>query len=62
MFRVYFTNFGWFSESTGTTLQEAIEIARKAGFEAIIVQDTEFIKGLQVATWSILSGTRMIRS
>lgn len=56
MFRVYFTNFQYYSQSTGTTLQEAIEIARKAGFEACIAHNEEI-----VATWSILSGTRITR-
>lgn len=56
MFRVYFTNFQYYSQNEGKTLEEAIQIAKQAGFDACIVQN-----GNIVATWSILGGTKLYR-
>ncbi len=55
-FSVGFTNHGYFSQSNPATFDAAIDVARKAGFDACI-----YDAGKLVATWSIIGGTRKVR-
>lgn len=52
-FEVFFTNFGYASDTRHATLEDAIAAARKAGFEASIRCNGEV-----VAAWSIFGGVR----
>jgi hypothetical protein len=56
MYKVYFTNFGYFSADTFATLDAAIAKAKSVCFECSIVQNNE-----TVATWSSIGGLRMVR-
>jgi hypothetical protein len=51
-FRVYFTNFDYCSQHEGKTLDEAREIAQKAGFQASILDP----QGNVVASWCPIAG------
>lgn len=53
MFRIFFTNFGYYSQHEGRTLDEAREICRRACFQASVVRD-----GVTVATYCPISGFR----
>lgn len=53
MFKVYFINFLYYSQDTGATLDEALAIGKKAGFEFRVEH-----QGEMVAFWSPISGTR----
>lgn len=57
MFRVFFVNFGYYSQNEGRTLEEAREICRRAGFQARVDRDGE-----TVATWCPLAGWRLWRT
>lgn len=43
MFRIYFYNFGYYSQNEGKTAEEAKEIARKAGFQCTIQYNGETV-------------------
>lgn len=43
MFRLYFTNFDYYSQNEHLTLSEAISAARKAGFQVRIDCEAEYI-------------------
>ena len=51
MFRFYLTNFGYYSQMTATTLEQAREIARGMGFETTVEKD-----GKVVGSWSPIGG------
>lgn len=55
-FTVFFSNFGYASQSNPSTYDEALAVARKAGFDSAIYDN-----GRLVATWSIIGGTRKVR-
>jgi hypothetical protein len=57
MFRVFFVNHNYFSASKGETLEEAREIARKAGFEAAVYNRYNEV----VASYSPISGFYVYR-
>jgi len=52
MFRVYFTNFDYYSQNDAQTLTEAQNIARKAGFQCRI----EDVQGNPVCSYCPLGG------
>jgi len=54
MFRVFFVNFGWFSQSEAPGLDGALEIAKAACFQSTIFDPS----GELVAFWCPLMGTR----
>lgn len=56
MFRVFFSNFGYYSQYEGKTLDEAKSICRKACFQARIEEN-----GVLVATYCPLAGFRNYR-
>ena len=56
MYRVYFINFDYYADATFSTMEEALQRARKAGFDSRIEKD-----GIMVASWSILGGLREYR-
>jgi hypothetical protein len=41
MYRIYFTNFCYYSANTATNIKDAKDIARKAGFDSVIELDNE---------------------
>jgi hypothetical protein len=43
MFRIFFYNFGYYSQNEAKTPEEAKEIARKAGFQCRIEKDGEMV-------------------
>jgi hypothetical protein len=51
MFRVYFTNFGYFAASDFASFNDALAHAKKCCFDAVIEQ-----AGRRAATWSPLTG------
>jgi 7-cyano-7-deazaguanine synthase in queuosine biosynthesis len=55
MFKVWFISFEYFSQHESDTLDGALSIARKAGFECTIV-DTK--NDTTVGSWSPLYGFR----
>lgn len=55
MYRIYLTNFGWFTDQKYDSLVEAIQAAREAHFEASI----HFNETL-VATWSPIGGVKYV--
>jgi hypothetical protein len=57
MFRVFFVNHNYFSQNEGRTLEQAKEIARKAGFEAAVYNDYNEV----VAIFCPISGFRVYR-
>lgn len=52
-FTVFFTNHGYAAAETATTFGRALEIAKRAGFEASILDH-----GAVCAAWSPLYGLR----
>jgi hypothetical protein len=54
MFRVFFTNFGYFSQDGGATEEDARAIAKRAGFQSQITNP----QGDIVATYCPLAGFR----
>jgi hypothetical protein len=54
MIRIYFPNFQYYSQNEGKDLEEAKEIARKAGFECRFETEDGEILG----SWSIIGGFR----
>jgi hypothetical protein len=54
MWRVFFVNFGYFSANEGKSVEEAVKIARRAGFDAQIYSPSEQI----VATYDVIGGLR----
>lgn len=54
MWKVYFTNLGWFSSREGNTVEQATRIARDAGFQAQIYSPA----GEIVATFCPSAGLR----
>jgi len=56
MWRVFFVNFGYFSANEGTTVEDAVRVARKAGFDAAIYSPEDQI----VATYCVIGGLRWI--
>jgi hypothetical protein len=56
MFKVYFINFWYYSDQTGATLDEALAIGKKAGFEFAVHHNDQV-----VAAWSPIGGTRYYR-
>lgn len=55
MYKVYWCHFGYFSEKTFTTLEDAVNYARFVGFTASFWLDEEM-----VATWSYFDGFRAV--
>ncbi len=55
MYKVYWCHFGYFSEKTFTTLEDAVNYARFVGFTASFWLDEEM-----VATWDYFSGLRAV--
>jgi len=51
MYEVFYINFGWSSHEIPASLEAALQIARRSGFEAAIRKDGELI-----GTWSPLWG------
>ena len=47
MYKVFYINFGWASYEVPASLEDALRIARKSGFESAILKDDELI-----GTWS----------
>lgn len=41
MYKIYFTNFYYYSANTASNLKDAKDIARKAGFDSVIELDGE---------------------
>lgn len=54
-YEIFFLNFDYASNETPSTFNEAVAVAKKACFEAVISRGGE-----QLATWSPISGLRMI--
>ncbi len=54
MFKVHFTNFGYYSANERETLEEAKKVARKAGFQSTIHDPS----GEQVASFCPIAGLR----
>ena len=54
MYRVFFVNFGYFSQNESASFEEACLIAKRAGFEAAIYNPA----GEVCATWSVFGGVR----
>lgn len=54
MFRIWFINFGWYSQNEGHNLEEAKKIARKAGFQCRIDDPN----GEPIGTWCQIAGWR----
>lgn len=52
MYKVYFYNFGYYSQNTGNTLEEAKEIARKAGFQSTIYDPNDEL----VMSYCVING------
>jgi hypothetical protein len=48
---VYYTNHDYFADATFDNLEQAIEFARRSGFEASFWRDTQYL-----GSWSILGG------
>ncbi len=57
MFKVFFTNFGYYSANERPTLEEAKVVARKAGFQSSITSP----EGKVVASYCPLLGMREMR-
>ena len=55
-FSVYFLNHSYFSQHNPATYDDALALAKRAGFEAAI-----YDCGKLVASWSIIGGTRKVR-
>ena len=53
MFKVYFTNHGYFSSETFNTIDAALDYARKVFFDATIWRNDEII-----GSWTIFGGYR----
>lgn len=51
MYKIYFSNFNYYSANTASNLKDAKEFARKAGFDSIIELDGE-----PVCTYSAVFG------
>jgi len=54
MWKVFFTNFGWFSARESETVERAVRVARDAGFQCQIYSP----QGQVVATWCPIGGLR----
>lgn len=57
MFRVFYSNFGYFSGSEFETLEEAFAHARKTGFQSTIYKDFDTLVG----SWCPLAGEKTFR-
>lgn len=51
MYRIYFTNFGWYANDSFETLEGAVKGAMAAGFESMIYKGQ-----MRVASYSPLYG------
>lgn len=62
MFKIHYTNFGYWADARLATIEEAIAYARSKGFEVGIYEDHApnrvSAQGPCVASWSPLYGTR----
>lgn len=56
MYKVFFINFGYASANEGKSLDEAIKIARRAGFQSTIYSPEATI----VATYCPISGVYVL--
>ena len=54
MWKVHFVNFGYDSANQPQNLEDAVKVAKKAGFQSQIYDD----KGEIVATWCPMTGLR----
>ena len=55
MYRVYFTNFDYYSQDEFSSLDEAVNYGSKCFFEFRIEKNTEI-----VAFWSVFDGLKII--
>lgn len=51
MYRLYLTNFGYFTPDSFSSLDAAVTGAKKIGFEVTIYRDSDI-----VASWSVIGG------
>jgi hypothetical protein len=56
MYKVYFTNLGWFSANEGREFKDALAIAKRAMFDCSISNPS----GEIVATWTPWSGLKWL--
>jgi hypothetical protein len=56
MYRVFFSNLGWFCQTSCDTFQRAVNLAKARGFEATIYNP----QGMMVASWSPIGGLREV--
>jgi len=54
MFKVWYSNFRYFSQDEFETIEDAFEHAKSTGFEATIYKNDSL-----VASWSPISGKRI---
>lgn len=57
MFRVYFTNHGYFSQEQFETAEAAVEYGRRCGFEFSVWQGEA-----RVASWTVFGGLRQYQT
>ena len=57
VFRIFFCNFGYFSQNEGDTLEETQKLCRKAGFQSTVVEKAT---GKTIASFCPLAGWRLI--
>jgi hypothetical protein len=56
MWKVFFINFGWFSARESNNVEQAVRVARDAGFQSQIYSP----QGEIVATYCPLAGLRYV--
>lgn len=54
MYKVYFINFGYFSDRRFDTLEAAKEWGKSKGFEFTVYDENDVVQG----TWGVFSGWR----
>jgi hypothetical protein len=57
MFRIYFVNFGYYSQNEGTDIEDAKRLCKKAGFQSTVVEKET---GKTIASWCPISGWRLV--
>jgi hypothetical protein len=56
-YKIFFTNFGYFSSNEGESIEHAISLARNAGFQSVVYSPEE----KAVASYCPIAGARQSR-
>jgi hypothetical protein len=61
-FKIFFINFGYYSQEDFSDLESAISYGKSKGFEFSVWEFFNDATGLMCASWSVFGGTRYVRA